>query len=103
MEASGNLIRTATEARPSRARVEFFDHRLEGALFDVGVDLRGRDVRMAEQLLNDAQVGTAAEEVRGEAVAHEVRIDIRFDASAGRVLFDELADAGGGELFAPDR
>ena len=87
----------------SRAGVEFFDHGLETAFFDVGVDLRRRDVGVAEEFLNDAEVGPAAEEVGGEAVAHEVRINIRFDAGACCVLFDELADAGGGELFAPDR
>ena len=87
----------------SRARVEFFDHGLEAAFFDVSVDLRGRDVGMAEELLNDAEVGTAAEQVGGEAVAHKMGVDIRFDTGAGGVLFDELADAGGGELFAPDR
>ena len=69
----------------------------------MGVDLGGGDVRVAEEFLNNAQVGSTAEEVSGEAVAHEVGIDIRFDASAGGVLFDELADAWGGELFAPDR
>ena len=86
----------------SRARVEFFDYCLETAFFDVGVDLRGRDVRVAEQFLNDAEVGAAAEEVCGEAVTHEVGIDIRIDAGAGGVLFDELADAGCRELFSPD-
>jgi hypothetical protein len=83
--------------------VKFFDYRLKPALFDVGVDLRGRNVRMAEEFLNDAEIGSTAEEVGGEAVAHEVGIDIRFDASASGVLFDELADAGSGELFSPDR
>lgn len=90
-------------ASPSRARVEFFDHRLKAALFDVGVNLRGRDVRVAEQFLNDAEIGSTAEQMGGETVAHEVRIDIRFDPGAGGVLFDELADAGSGELFSPDR
>ena len=53
--------------------------------------------------MNDAQVRATAEQVRGKAMAHEVGIDIRFDAGAGGVLFDELADAGSGELFSPDR
>lgn len=86
----------------SRARVEFFDHGLEAAFFDVGVNLRGRDVGVAEEFLNDAQVGAAAEQVGGEAVAHKMGVDIRFDTGAGGVLFDELADAGSGELFSPD-
>ena len=40
---------------------------------DLGVDLRRTEARMAEQLLQRPQVRTAAEQVRGEAVAQGVR------------------------------
>jgi hypothetical protein len=53
--------------------------------------------------LKSVEIGSTAEQMGGETVAHEVRIDIRFDPGAGGVLFDELAYARGGELFAPDR
>ena len=42
---------------------------------DVRVDLRGRDVGMAEQQLHDAQIGAVVEEVRRERVAQHVRRD----------------------------
>lgn len=83
--------------------MEFFDHCLEAAFFNVGVDLCGRDIGVPEEFLDHAQVGASAQQVRGKAVAHEVWIDIRFDARSGGVLFDELADAWGGEFFSPDR
>ena len=42
-------------------------------LADLGVHLRGRDRRMAEQLLHDAQVGAVVEQVRGARVPQHVR------------------------------
>ena len=57
----------------------------------VGVDLRRRDRRVAEQLLHGAQVGAGVEEVRGEGVAQ------RVDAEAG-VLVDLLEEARDGLL-----
>ena len=91
------------ESAPSRTRVELFDYCFEAAFFNVGIDLSGRYVRMAEQFLDDAQIGSAAQKVRGKAVAHQVWIDICFDARTGGVLFDELADARCRELFSSDR
>ena len=38
----------------------------------VGVDLRGRDVCMAEQHLDHAQVGTVIEQVGGESMAQHM-------------------------------
>ena len=55
------------------------EHVIEGtldaegaAVEDVGVDLGGADVGMAEQLLDGADVVAALEEVGGEAVAEAV-------------------------------
>ena len=42
---------------------------------EMGVELRGGDTRMPEQLLDDAQVGPALEQVRRERVAQRVRAD----------------------------
>ena len=39
----------------------------------VGVDLRGRDVRMAQQHLHDPQVGPVVQQVRGERVPQGMR------------------------------
>ena len=42
---------------------------------DVGVTLRGRELRVAEQLLDGAEVGAALEQVGGERMAQRVRAD----------------------------
>src|SRR3954454_14749551 len=42
-------------------RVQVADHALQPLVEDVGVDLRRRDVGVAEELLHDAQVGAVLE------------------------------------------
>ena len=49
---------------------------------DVGVPLRGRQIRMAEQLLNRPQISATFEYVRGRAVAYRVGRDRR---NTGRI------------------
>jgi hypothetical protein len=39
---------------------------------DVGVPLRGRQIRVTEQLLNRPQISTTFEHVSGSAMAHRV-------------------------------
>ena len=48
--------------------------RLQAVAGEVGVDLRGREVGVAEQLLHDPEVGAALEEVRGVRVTQHVRM-----------------------------
>ena len=78
-------------------------------LVDVGVDLRGLDVAVAEEFLHDAEIGAAAEEVGGEAVAQGMGRDLLEDSAFSRVLFDQhpqadafhrLAGAGEEQSFA---
>jgi hypothetical protein len=60
---------------------------------DVGVDLRRRNVGVAEQQLHDAQVGAVVEQVRGEGVAQHVRREPRrIDAGARGVALDQLPE-----------
>jgi hypothetical protein len=47
--------------------------RTETCFEDVRVDLRRREIGMAEHHLNRAQVGATLEEVRGERVPKHVR------------------------------
>lgn len=56
---------------------------------DVGVDLGGADGGMAEEFLDDAEVGAVFEQVRGEAVSQHVRGDAARDAG----VFDAFLDA----------
>ena len=48
-------------------------HGTQPLRLDVGVDLCRPDVGVPEQCLDDAQIRTAVQEVRGEAVSKRVR------------------------------
>src|SRR6478672_13688984 len=47
---------------------------------DVGVDLRCREALVPEELLDDAEIGAAFEEMRGERMAQRVRRDAERQA-----------------------
>ena len=51
-------------------------HFSELGSIDVGVDLRGADVGVAEEVLHDAKVRAADQEMGREAVAELVRVDV---------------------------
>ena len=55
---------------------------------DVGIDLGRGDAGVAEEFLNDAQVGTVFEEVSGEAVPEHVRRDVAIDPRTEASFFD---------------
>ncbi len=65
----------------------------EAVLVDVGVDLGGGDIGVAEHFLDDAEVGAVVEEVGGEAVAELVGMDFLGEASSGGAFVDDLFDA----------
>jgi hypothetical protein len=56
----------------------------------MGVDFRGIDARVAEQFLNDAQVGSALQQMRGKAVTEHVRRDIARDPAPLRPRLDSF-------------
>ena len=58
----------------------------------VGVQLRRGQRRVAEQFLDDAQVGAAFEQVGGRAVPQPVRADVRCAVDGG----DRLVHDGAG-------
>ena len=49
---------------------------LQLLLNDMGVDLGGGDIRVAQHLLDGAQVGAVFQQVDGEAVAQGVGCDV---------------------------
>ena len=53
---------------------------------DVGVDLCGADVAVAEHALNATQVGAVHQQVGREAVAHGVGADVLGDASEAGIF-----------------
>lgn len=63
----------------------------ESGLVDVGVELGGGDVGVAEEFLNDSEVCAAVEEVGGEGVSEGVRVDVG-EAGAGGETSDDLPD-----------
>ena len=75
-------------------------HGLEVGAVHVSVNLGGRNVGMTKHFLDDAQIGAAAEQMGGEAVAQEMGIDVALQAGAGGVLLDQLPDALGRQFLA---
>ena len=66
----------------------------------MGVDLRGRDVGVAEQLLHGAQIGAPLQQMAGKRVAQDMRRDPgRLDAGGGGEPFQLLAEALAGEMM----
>ena len=47
----------------------------QALLDDMGVDLRGRDVGVAKQLLHRAQIGAPLQQMAGKSVAQDMRRD----------------------------
>src|SRR5580765_832545 len=59
----------------------------------MSVNLRGRQVRVAEHGLNGAQIGATLEQIRREGMTEHVRAQRRPDAGRGAVLLEELPEA----------
>ena len=57
----------------SRTRVELLVNALEAGCLDMGVDLGGGDIGVAEHFLDGAEVGAVLEEVGCEGVTQGVR------------------------------
>ena len=73
---------------------------MDGAKFavgDVGVDLSCRDVGVAEEKLDGAEVGAVTEEVSGETMAKGVRRDRFHNAGGDSIMFDEALDTARGQ------
>jgi len=70
---------------------------LEPGLIDVGVNLRGREARVAEHLLDRAQIGSVAEQMRGKRVAQEMRPNLLGQAREFGHLPHDLPDPRRGQ------
>jgi len=75
----------------------------EALVIDVGVDLGGCDISVAEELLNDAQIGSILKQVGREGVPQEVRIHVLLDASLLGAVFYNLTNAVRAEGAAAHR
>ena len=63
-------------------------HAARAPVQDVGVDLRGLDVSMAQQLLHGADVIAGFKQVGGEGVAEGMTAGILVDSGLQHGLFD---------------
>src|SRR5581483_4636727 len=79
-------------------RVKLPVDRFQSLLVYVCIDLRGRNISVSEQFLNDAQIGTISQQVRGEAVSQKVRINVAFKPGPPGMVFDDLPDSHGCKL-----
>src|SRR5580704_11410450 len=67
---------------------------------DVGVDLRGRDVRVPQHVLHRTQVGAALEQMRRERMAERVWRHVRRDPRGGHVFPKDFPGAHPGQRRA---
>ena len=75
----------------TRKRVTLVDQRNQPCRIDVGIDLRGRDVRMAQHCLQRTQIGAPFEQVSRKSMAQSMRPDpVRRHARSGGKAFHNL-------------
>ena len=67
-------------------------HGFQSLLIDVRIDLRCRNVGVAEHFLDDAQIGAVPQQMRCEAVSKKMRIYVLFESGATRMFFHDLPD-----------
>src|SRR5690349_7829514 len=66
----------------------------------MGIKLRGADARMAEHLLDDAQVRAVLEQMCGETMPEHMRGDVLADAALFHAIFNVQPHRGCGESCA---
>src|SRR5439155_22756332 len=77
----------------SGARMETVVDGAQARLDHMRVDLRRRQIAMAEHHLNRPEVGAPLEQVRRERMPHDVRAERRRQVGAAAVLFQDFPEA----------
>ena len=67
-------------------------HSFKPLLIDMRIDLRRRNIGVAEHLLNNPQIGPVPEQMRRETMAEKVRVNVLLKPGAPRVLLHDLPD-----------
>lgn len=75
--------------------MEFFMDFPKPVAGDMGVDFRGTNIGMAEQFLDDTQVGAMFQEMCRKAVPQHVRSDVALDAGPANVVFNPQPECDG--------
>ena len=68
-------------------------HSFKPLLIDMRIDLRRRNIGVAEHFLNNPQIGAVPEKMRRETMAEKVRVNVLLQSGAGRVFFYDLPEA----------
>ena len=68
-------------------------HSFESLLIDMRINLRRRNIRVAQHLLDDPQIGAVPEQMRRETMPEKMRVDIFLESSPLCVFFHDLPDA----------
>ena len=77
--------------------MEFVVNLFEMMIRDVGIDLGGRNIGVAEQGLNRTKVCAIHEKVRSEGMPERVWTDMLGDAGHASIFFDDAFDRASGE------
>ena len=75
-------------------------NRFQATLIHMRVNLRRRNIRVPQQLLNDSQIGAVRQKMRRERVPQQVRIDVGVKSGARCNFLYDLPNPLGGQLFA---
>src|SRR5690606_1446989 len=89
----------SSQAR-STARMVARMQLLQPCTGDVGIDLGGREVAVAQQHLHGAQIGAVVEQMRGERMAQRMRRYRRTDTGYRGVQLDAVPERLAGHLRA---
>src|SRR6266545_3703454 len=85
-------------------RMMLLDQAPQPLLDDMSVDLRRRDVGVAEKLLHGAEIGASLQKMAGKSVAEHVRRDARWlDARGDGERLELLAEALAGQMLLTSR
>ena len=76
-----------------RPRMKLPVYGLKPLLIDMGVNLRCRNICVAEHFLNDAQVGAIAQQMRRKTVPEKMGINVLLQPGVPRTFFYDLPDA----------
>ena len=63
--------------------------RFQSCARDVGINLRGRNIGVAKQQLDNSQIGAVIQQVRGERMTQSMRRQRRVDRGACTVALDQ--------------
>ena len=68
-------------------------HSFKPLLIDMRVNLRCRNIRVAEHFLDNAQIGAIPQQMCRKTVPEKMRINIRLQSGVLRMSFHDLPDA----------